>query len=95
MPHGPEHTRDSVFNRLERTKADPNLDDGYDSEYECSAGSKEKVNLRARLNARRARLEQQAESRPLIRATPEEERLSKMQAQTDQLLAEMSVLDLV
>ena len=32
-------------------------------------------------------------SRPPARATPEEERLSQMQAQIDQLLAERSVLD--
>ena len=77
--HGPKHTRDSVFNRLERTRADPNLDDGYDSKYEHSAGSRESTDLRAQLNARRARPEQQAESKSPVRATPEEERLWQMQ----------------
>ena len=88
-----EHTRNSVFSRLERVKVDPNLDDGYDSENERSAGSRESTDLRARLNVRRARPEQQAESRPPVRATPEEEHLSQMQAQIDRLLAEWSVLD--
>ena len=82
-----------MFDRLERIKVDPNLDDGYDSENERSAGSRESADLRARLNARRARPEQQAESRPLVRATPKEERLSHMQAQIDQLLAERSIPD--
>ena len=84
----PEHARDSVFNKLERTRTDPNLDDEYDSEYKRSASSRESADLRAQLNARRARPEQQAESRPPIRATSEKERLSQMQAQIDQLLAE-------
>ena len=86
-------TRDSVFNRLERVMDDPNLDDGYDSENEHSAGSRENTDLRARLNAQRARLEQQAESRPPVRATPEEECLSQMQAKIDRLLAEQTVPD--
>ena len=77
-----------MFNRLERTVADPNLDDEYDSEYEHSADSKESANLHARLDTQRAQREQQAESKPLVRATPEEERLSQMQAQIDRLLAE-------
>ena len=89
----PGHTRDSVFDRLERTRVDLNLDDGYNSENERSAGSRESADLRARLNAQRARPEQQAESRPPVRATPEKERLSQMQAQIDRLLAERSVLD--
>ena len=91
--HVSEHIRDSVFNRLERVRVDPNLDDGYDSENERLATSRESTDLRARLNARRARPEQQAESRPPVRATPEEERLSQMQAQIDRLLAERSVPD--
>ena len=53
--HGIEHTRDSVFNRLERTVADPNLDDEYDFEYERSAGSRESIDLHARLDTQRAR----------------------------------------
>ena len=74
-----KHTRNSVFSKLERVRVDLNLDDGYDSENERSAGSKESTDLRARLNTRRVRPEQQAESRPPVRATPEEERLSQMQ----------------
>ena len=46
-----EHTRDSVFNRLELLVADLDLDDDYDSEYECSVGSRESIILRARLDA--------------------------------------------
>ena len=53
-PFGTEHTRDSVFNRLERTVIDPNLDDEYDSEHEHSAGSRESADLHARLDAQRA-----------------------------------------
>ena len=64
--HEPEHTRDSVFNRLEQTRTNPNLYVGYDSEYERSASSRESANLRAQLNTRRARPEQQAESIPPI-----------------------------
>ena len=89
----PGHTRDSVFDRLERIRVDPNLDDGYNPENQLSAGSRESVDLRARLNAGRARSEQQAESRPPVRATPEEERLSQIQAQIDRLLAKQSVPD--
>ena len=47
-----EHTRDSIFNRLERLVANPNLDDDYDFEYEHSAGSRGSADLRGRLNAR-------------------------------------------
>ena len=82
-----------MFNRLERVRDDLNLDDGYDSENERLVGSRESANLRARLNAQRARPEQQGESRPPIQVTPGEERLSLMQAQIDQLLAERSVPD--
>ena len=67
-----EHTRDSVFNRLKRPVADPNLDDNYDSEYERLAGSRESANLCAQPDARRAQREQQAENRPPVRVTPEE-----------------------
>ena len=56
----PGHTKDSVFDRLERIRVDPNLDDGYNFENERSAGSRESADLRARLNARRVRPEQQA-----------------------------------
>ena len=38
--HQTEHTRDSVFNRLERTIVDSNLDEEYDLDYKGSAGSK-------------------------------------------------------
>ena len=93
--HAPEHTRDSVFNRLKQTRPDPNLDDGYDSEYERLVGSKKRIDLRTWLNARRAQHEQQAESRPPVRATPEEESLSQMQAQIDLLLAKRNVPNLV
>ena len=72
-----------------------NLDDEYDSDYEHSAGSKESLDLRARLDARRAQHEQQAKSRPPVRATPNEEGLSQMQAQIDRLLAERSIPDFV
>ena len=88
-----EHTRDSVFNRIERVRDDPNLDDGYNSENERSTGSRDNTDLRARLNARWARPEQQAKSRLPVRATPEEEHLSQMQAQIDRLLAERGVPD--
>ena len=56
LPHhtGTKHTWDSVFNRLERIIADPNLDDEYDSDYERSASSRESPDLRAWLDARRA-----------------------------------------
>ena len=64
--HETEHTRDSVINRLERIVDDPNLDDKYDSEYERSTGSRESADLRARLDARRAWCQQQAENRPLV-----------------------------
>ena len=47
-----EHTRDLVFNRLERVRVDPKMDGGYDSENECSVGSWESTDLRARLNTR-------------------------------------------
>ena len=56
----PMFARDSIFNRLERTRTDPNLEDGYDSKYERSAGSRESIDLATRLNARRARPEQPA-----------------------------------
>ena len=68
-----EHTRNSVFSRLERVRVNPNLDDGHDIENERSAGSRESVDLVVRLNARRARPEQQAKSRPPVCSTPEEE----------------------
>ena len=61
--HNTEHTRDSFFNRLEQPVANLNLEDDYDSEYERSAGSRESVDLRARLDARRAQREQQVENR--------------------------------
>ena len=88
-----EHTQDSVFNRPERAIADSNLDDEYNSDHERLAGSRESPDLRLQLEARRAQREQQAKSRPPIRATPEEERLSQMQAQIDRLLAERSIPD--
>ena len=69
------------------------MDDGYDSKYERSAGSRESTDLRARLNTRRALHEQQVESRPPVRAMHEEKSLSQRQAQIDQLLAEWSVPD--
>ena len=47
-----------MFNRLEWTVADLNLDDEYDSEYERSAGSRESPDLRARLDAKRVLREQ-------------------------------------
>ena len=84
-----------MFSRLKQTVANLNLDDEYDSEYECSAGSRENADLRARLDAQRAQREQQVENRPPVRATPEEEHLSQMQAQIDRLLAEQSIPDLV
>ena len=52
--HRTEHTRDSIFNRLERTIVDPNLDEEYDSDYKGSTGSGESPDLQSRLNARRA-----------------------------------------
>ena len=55
-----EHARNSVFSRLEQVRVDPNLDDKYDSEKECSTGSRESTDLRAWLNARREKPEQQA-----------------------------------
>ena len=55
------------------------MDDDYDSEFNYSIGSRESADLRARLNAQRAQPEQQAEHRPPVRATPEEERLTHMQ----------------
>ena len=61
-----EHTRDSVFNKLEQTIADLNLDDEYDSDYELSAGSRESPDLRAQLDALRVQHEQQAKSRPPV-----------------------------
>ena len=61
-----EHMRDSVFNRLERPVADPNLDDDYDSECERSTGSRGNAYPRTRLDARQARLEQQVENWPPI-----------------------------
>ena len=76
--HKTWHTRDSVFNRLERLVADPNLDDDYDSEYERSAGSKESTDLGAWLDARWAQHEQKAKNQPLVRAKLEEERLTQM-----------------
>ena len=91
--HGPKHTRDSVFNRLELTVVDPNLDDEYDSEHERSAGSRENADLRARLDTQRAQREQQAENKPPVQATSEKERLSQIQAQIDRLLAERSIPD--
>ena len=47
--HKTEHTKDSVFNELERPVDDPNLDDDYDSdsEYERSAGSRDSADLHA------------------------------------------------
>ena len=65
-----------MFYRLERVRVDPNLDDEYNSENERLAGFRESANLSTRLNARRVRPEQQAESRPPVRATLEEEHLS-------------------
>ena len=50
-PRQTERTRDSVFNRLERPVANPNLADDYDSEFERSVGSRGSVDLCARLNA--------------------------------------------
>ena len=82
-----------MFNRLERTVADLILDKEYDCEYEHSAGFRESADLRAQLDAQRARREQQAENKPPVRATPKEERLSQMQAQIDWLLAEWSIPD--
>ena len=73
--------------------ADPNLDDEYDSEYERSTGSKESANLRAWLDAQRVQREQHAENKPPVRATPEEESQSQMQAQIDRLLAELRIPD--
>ena len=52
--HGTEQTRDSVFNRLKRIMADSNLNDEYESEYECSAGSRESTDRGARLDAQMA-----------------------------------------
>ena len=63
--HALEHTRDLVFSRLERMRADPNLDDGYDFEYERSAGSRENTDLRAQLNARRRGLSSKLRAGPL------------------------------
>ena len=54
----PEHTRDSIFDRLERIRVDLNLDNEYNTEDERSAASRGSSDLRARLNARRARPEQ-------------------------------------
>ena len=76
--HRTEHTRDSVFNRLERPVADPNFDNDYDSKYERSTGSRDSTDLRARLDAWRAQREQQAENQPPVRATPKEERSTQM-----------------
>ena len=88
-----EHTRESVFNRLERPVADLNLDDNYDSEYEHLASSRGSADLCPRLNAQWAQHEQQVENRPPIQATPEDEHLTQMQAQIDQLLVERSIPD--
>ena len=44
-----------MFNKLERIVADPDLDDEYDSEYERSVGSRESIDLRARIDAQRER----------------------------------------
>ena len=74
--HKTERTKDSIFIRLKQKVGDPNLDDKYDSKYECSAGSKETADLRARLDPQRARCEQQPENRLPIQATPEKECLS-------------------
>ena len=52
--HGTERTRDLVFNRLERMVINANLDDEYDSEYECLAGFRESADPRAWLDAQRA-----------------------------------------
>ena len=89
--HKIEHTRDLVFNRLERPVVDSNLDDDYDSEYEGSAGSRESADLRGRLDAWRAQPGQQPKNWPPVRATPKEERLTQMHAQIDRLLAEWSI----
>ena len=48
--HKTKHTKDSVFNRLEQPMDDPNLDDDYNSECKCLVGSKESIDLRARLD---------------------------------------------
>ena len=93
VSRGIEHTWDSMFNRLKRTIADPNLDDKYDSDYERLVGSRESPDLRSQLDAWRAQREQQAESRPPVRATLEEEWLSQMQAQIDRLLDKKSIPD--
>ena len=47
-----QRTRDSVFNKLEWPADNPNLDDGYDFEFEHSTSSRGSTDLRARLNAR-------------------------------------------
>ena len=89
--HGTKKTRDSVFNRLERTMADPNLDDEYDSEYEHPAGSRERADQCARLDAQKARHEQLVENKPHVRAMPKEKCLSQIQVLVDRLLAERSI----
>ena len=50
------------------------MDDDYDSEFDYSVGSRGSVDLRARHNAQREQYEHQAEHRPLVRPTPDEER---------------------
>ena len=87
-----EHTKDSVFNRLDQPVDDPNLDDNYEFEHERSVGSRESADLHARLDAQQAQREQQAENRPPVQAMPKEECLTQMQAQIDRLLAERSIL---
>ena len=52
------------------------MDDDYDSEFDYSAGSNGCMDLRALLNARCAQREHQVEHQPLVRTTPEEERLT-------------------
>ena len=83
--------RDFVLSRLEQSVTDSNLDDDYDSEYRRSAGSRDCADLRAWLDARRVQRKQQAENQPPVRATPEEERLTQIQAKIDRLLAEHSI----
>ena len=48
--HKTEQTKDSIFNRLEQPMDYPHFDDDYDSECKCLVGSRESIDLRARLD---------------------------------------------
>ena len=72
--HQIEYTRDSVFNKLERPTADPNLDDDYDSEFEhrLAPGEVPTYVLYLMLDVHNESSKPNIE--PLVRAMPKEER---------------------